>query len=53
MKNKKKWVAQIAINYGTIYIGIFKTKKEAVEARNNYIIENKLFEYPIQEYKEI
>lgn len=41
-KSKDKWVASIRINTKLIYIGAFLTKEEAVQARNNYIIENKL-----------
>ena len=43
------WMAIITINKKTIYLGKYKTQKEALEARNNYIIENNL-EHPIQEY---
>ena len=41
-KGKGNWSASLSI-YGTkTYIGTFKTKEEAVQARDNYIIENKL-----------
>ena len=36
------WFAQISVNNKPIYIGSFLTKEEAVQARDNYIIENKL-----------
>ena len=38
----KKWRAQIRINKISKQIGSFKTKEEAVQARDNYIIENNL-----------
>ena len=41
-KGKTKWLAQISVNKIVIYIGSFLTKEEAVQARDNYIIENKL-----------
>ena len=41
-KSKDKWVAKIKVNKIVIYIGSFLTKEEAVQARDNYIIENKL-----------
>ena len=37
-----KWLAQISVNKILIYIGYFKIKEEAVQARDNYIIENNL-----------
>ena len=42
--------ARITINYKVIYLGYFKALSGAVEARNNYIIEHELWEYPIQEW---
>jgi len=43
------WRSQIQVNGKKKNIGRFQTKQEAVEARNNYIIENKLeHEYKIQ-----
>jgi hypothetical protein len=44
------WVAVINVNNIHIKIGSYKTQKEALEARNKYIIDNSL-DYPIQEYK--
>lgn len=41
-KGNTKWSAQISVNNIVIYIGSFLTKEEAVLARDNYIIENKL-----------
>ena len=35
------------MNKKQIHIGYFDTKKEALDARNNYIIKNKLYEYEI------
>lgn len=39
---KARWAASVGVNYKTLYIGTFLTKEEAVQARDNYIIENKL-----------
>lgn len=50
-KSRNKWVAWLSYNYKTKNIGRYETKKEALDARNNYIIENKLFEYAIQEWE--
>ena len=41
-KVNTKWLAQISVNKILIYIGYFKIKEEAVQARDNYIIENNL-----------
>ncbi len=41
-KSNKKWGATIGIKNKKINLGSFKTKEEAVQARDNYIIENKL-----------
>ena len=41
-KGIAKWHSSIGINYKVIHIGSFITKEEAVLARDNYIIENKL-----------
>lgn len=38
----KKWCARISVNTKLINLGSFKDKIEAVQARDNYIIENKL-----------
>ena len=41
-KGNGKWVAYISVNKVDINLGSFKTKEEAVQARDNYIIENNL-----------
>lgn len=41
-KSKGKWVAYISVNNTRKHIGSFHTIEEAVQARDNYIIENKL-----------
>ena len=41
-KRKSKWFAQISVNYKNTKIGSFLTKEEAVQARDKYILENKL-----------
>ena len=41
-KPRSKWVVQIMVNRKNKYIGTFKTLEEAVQARDNYIIENNL-----------
>ena len=41
-KSNKKWGATIGIKNKKINLGSFKTKEEAVQARDNYIIENNL-----------
>ena len=40
--SKNKWTAKVGSNNKLINIGAFKTKEEAVQARDNYIIENNL-----------
>lgn len=49
-KNLNKWQSYIVVKTNHIYLGIYDTQKEALEARNKYIIDNGL-DYPIQEYK--
>ena len=51
-KSKDKWVAKIKVNKVVIYIGSFLTKEEAVQARDNYIIENSLPHKLSTDYKE-
>ena len=46
----KRWESRIQVNYKDVKLGIYMTQKEALEARNKYIIDNGL-DYPIQEYK--
>lgn len=51
-KNCEKWISNIGINKKVIYLGQYDTKKEAVEARNNYIINEGLEnDYELQTYK--
>ena len=38
----KNWRASVRFNYKKINLGSFKTKEEAVQARDNYIVENNL-----------
>ena len=40
--SKNKWTAKVGSNNKLINIGSFKTKEDAVQARDNYIIENGL-----------
>ena len=40
--SKNKWTAKVGSNNKLINIGSFKTKEEAAQARDNYIIENNL-----------
>lgn len=48
-KKSQRWRSQICVNKHCITIGHYFTQKEALEARNKYIIDNEL-DYPIQEY---
>ena len=41
-KKNSNWIATISVNAKRLQIGSFKTKEEAVQARDNYIIENNL-----------
>ena len=41
-KTKNKWTANIGINNKLKHLGQFDSKEEAVQARDNYIIENNL-----------
>lgn len=41
-RDKNRWTARIRIFNKEQWIGTFKTKEEAVQARDNYIIENNL-----------
>lgn len=47
-----KYSSHIKVNYKTMSLGTFNTKQEALNARNQYIINNKLDEigYKIQQY---
>lgn len=48
---QQKWFADININRKSKTIGRFTSKKDALDARNKYIIDNNLTEYKIQEWK--
>ena len=41
-KDNNKWSASITIDCKVVFLRCFKTKEEAVEARDNYIIQNNL-----------
>ena len=49
--NKKGncWVSEIMVNYTKKYLGSYKTEKEAGLAYNNYIIENNLSHFVLNE----
>ena len=46
-KPTDKWRARIAVNGNQIHIGHYSSKEEAIKARNDYIINNNLTEYPL------
>jgi len=48
VKRGDKFIAQIRIHSKDIRIGRYNTATQAVMARDNYIIENELWEYPLQ-----
>lgn len=48
-KKRNKWVAQIQVNYKTIFLGYFSTEIEAGKAYNEYVIENGLEDFPLNE----
>ncbi len=50
-KLSRKWKSYIQVNRIQYELGSFKSKREALEARNRFIIENGLTEYKIQEWK--
>lgn len=50
-KDSNSWISCIRVNKKQIHIGSFKSKREALEARNQFIIKNNLTEYKIQEWK--
>lgn len=50
-KPRKPYRAAIRVNGKTKCIGYYKTIEDAVKARNEYIKNNKLTEYPIQTIK--
>lgn len=45
----RPWKAAICVNYKTVNLGNYATQREALEARNKYIVDNKL-ENHVQEY---
>ena len=47
-KSCGKYTSSITVNRNRIWFGYFKSIQYAVNARNNYIIKNKLWEYKIQ-----
>jgi len=50
-KAYSNWSSSIKIHGKNIRLGYFDTRKQAVEARNNYIKQNNLTEYKIQEWR--
>lgn len=46
-----KWVKKWRATVSKVRIGFYSTKREAVEARNEYILKNNI-DYPIQDYKD-
>ena len=50
-KKNSNWVAVIGIANKKVYIGSFKIKEEAVQARDNYITQNNLLHKLSTEYK--
>jgi len=48
-KALSKWQSRVTVDRKGIHLGYFSTKKQAVEARNNYIKQNNL-EHKLQEY---
>lgn len=50
-KNGSGYYTVITINRKYLYIGTYKTENGAVNARNQYIIDNNLTEYKIQSYE--
>lgn len=50
-KDNNKWSASITIDYKVVFLRCFKTKEEAVQARDNYIIQNNLPHKLSSEYK--
>lgn len=48
---QNKWLTRITVDSNQIYIGEYFTKKDAVIARNDYIIDHNLVGYLIQEWE--
>ena len=51
VKKTGMWASSITIRGVRVEFGSYKSKREALEARNCYIIMNNLTEYPIQKWK--
>lgn len=51
-KTNKCWYSLITVNGKRINIKCSQSKKECLDARNNYIVKNNLTEYPIQEWRD-
>lgn len=47
-KSDKKWTSRIQSHGKRIHLGYFNTKREAVEARNKYIIDNDMKSFSLQ-----
>lgn len=47
-KDHNSFIAQIGVNHKKYYLGSFPTQEEAAEARDRFIIDNDLTEYPTQ-----
>lgn len=47
-KVKKKYSVSIAVNKRRVNLGYYNSIESALKVRNNYIIKNELWEYPIQ-----
>ena len=47
-KSRNRYISTIKINYKLKWIGAYHTAYDAAKARDKYIIDNKLFEYPLQ-----
>lgn len=50
-KKRKRWHSSIMIKGTRHRLGYFTSKKDALDARNNYIIKNNLTEYKLQKWK--
>jgi len=45
---RKKWMSEIMINRIAVRFGRYEDIQDAINVRNQYITDNKLFEYPLQ-----
>ena len=50
-KEVERWRSSITVYGNVIIIGYYDTEEEGAEARDEYIIENELWEYPLQSKK--